>query len=72
MFKFLSAKHSKAYIDLALKYKVWPEKVYRIAHGHRAKGNKETRIAHELLSLGIIHRRSESSFHKSDDKVVFE
>ena len=58
MFKFLSARHRSAYTNLALKYKVWPEKVYKLAHGKHAHSKKEHQIVHELLALGIIHPRS--------------
>jgi len=62
MFKFLKARHRGVYIKLALKYTVWPERVYKLAHGKHAKKSKDRKISHELLSLGIIHRRAESSY----------
>ena len=71
MFKLLSARHRSAYTNLALKYKVWPEKVYKLAHGKHAHSKKEHQIVHELLALGIIHRHSDSQL-SHEDKVVFE
>jgi len=71
MFKFFSARHRKAYTSLAWKYKVWPEKVYKLAHGKHAHSKKEHKIVHELLALGIIHRHSTESL-TSDDKVIFD
>jgi len=74
MFKFLSARHRSTYTNLAWKYKVWPEKVYKLAHGKHARTKKERDIVHELLAQGVIHRHSESSAShlSSDDKVIFE
>lgn len=62
MFKFLFARHRKAYIKLAWKYKVWPNRVYRIAHGSKTRNDKEKKIIHELLALDIIHRRTDRKF----------
>ena len=56
MFKFLRAKHRSNYFQLAWKYKLWPERVYNLAHGSRAKTEKEKKVIHDLLNLGIIHR----------------
>lgn len=71
MFKFLKARHRKTYTSLAWKYFVWPEKVYKLAHGKHARSHKERDIVHELLALGVIHRHSSGSI-SSDDKVIFE
>ena len=71
MFKFVRARHRQAYMKLAWKHLVWPEKVYKLAHGKHAHSKKERSIIHELLALGIIHRHSSSSI-SSDDKVIFE
>ena len=67
MFKFLRARHRKLYISLALKYKVWPEHVYKLAHGKHTKKSKDRRIQHELLNQGIIHRHASESYDGSSD-----
>jgi len=72
MFKFLTARHRSTYASLGWKYFVWPEKVYKLAHGKHAKNKKERKIVHELLAIGIIHRHSESSGFSHDDKVIFD
>ncbi len=72
MFKFFRARHRDVYLKLAWKHFVWPEKVYKLAHGKHAHSRKDRNIVHELLALGIIHRHSSSSGITSDDKVVFE
>lgn len=42
---------------IGLKFKVWPERVYALAHGKRsASSAKDRDIQHELLEQGIIHR----------------
>jgi len=61
MFKFMKARHKSTYIKLGLKYKVWPERVYRLAHGHHPRNHKDREINHQLLALGIVHRNTESS-----------
>ena len=61
MFKFLKARHKQTYISIAWKFKVWPERVYKLAHGKHAHSSKDHKITHELLSQGIIHRHAESS-----------
>lgn len=72
MFKFLRSRHKNLYIRLGFKYNVWPERVYKLAHGKKhAKRSKDTKIMHELLSEGIVHRRSDQ-YSSSDDKVIFE
>ncbi len=71
MFQFLRARHRSTYIQLGWKHFVWPEKVYKLAHGKHSHSKKEREIVHELLALGIIHRHSSSSL-SSDDKVIFE
>lgn len=65
MFKFFKARHKKSYISLGWKYKVWPERVYRLAHGKHAHSHKDHQITHELLALGIIHRHTETNFDGS-------
>lgn len=62
MFKFMKARHKGVYIKLGFKFGVWPERVYRLAHGHHAHNHKDRKISHELLALGIIHRHKEASF----------
>ena len=62
MFKFLFARHRKAYIKVGWQYKTNPERVYKLAHGSRAKNNKEKQILHELLALDIFHRHHSSNF----------
>lgn len=70
MFKFLRSRHRKLYIKLGMKYSVWPERVYKLAHGKHSRRSKDTKILHELLAEGIIHRHS-GNHSKDDDKVVF-
>ena len=70
MFKFLKSRHRKLYWRLGLKYNVWPEHVYKLAHGKRSRKQKDTKILHELLSQGIIHRHTSNST-PDDSKVVF-
>lgn len=62
MFKFIKARHRSTYIKMAFKYACWPERIYRLAHGHHAHNRKDRNISHELLALGIIHRQSNSSY----------
>ncbi len=62
MFKFLFARHRKYYIQLGWKYKMWPKRIYRLAHGSSPKNETEKKILHELLSLDIIHRRTDKKF----------
>lgn len=71
MFKFLSSRHSKLYWKLALKYNVWPEHVYKLAHGKRSRRSKDVKILHELLSEGIIHRHTSGQSGIDDSKVEF-
>lgn len=60
MFKFLRSRHRKLYIKLGSKYNVWPEKVYKLAHGKHSNNSKDSKILHELLSEGVIHRHRTS------------
>jgi len=52
--EFWRSRHRSAYKDLAIKYKVSPLKVYRLAHGGRASSNVDSDILDELLQRGII------------------
>lgn len=61
MIKFLSARHKSTYIKLGFKYKVWPERVYRLAHGKHPRNHKDREINHELLALGIVHRHTDTT-----------
>lgn len=70
MFKFLKSRHRKLYWQLALKYHVWPDRVYSLAHGKHSRKSKDTKILHELLAQGVIHRHTSSS-SPDDSKVVF-
>lgn len=65
MIKFLFAKHRSAYINIAMKYYVWPEHVYKLAHGASKKGGKDDDICKALLDKRIIHRHHHS--HNADD-----
>lgn len=56
MLKVLFARHRATYFKLALKYWVTPGHVYKLAHGGRAHGGKDSKICHELLDLRIVHR----------------
>lgn len=71
MFKFLRSRHRKLYMKLAMKYSVWPERVYKLAHGKHSRKSKDTKILHELLSEGIIHRHQSGS-SPDDSRVVFD
>lgn len=60
MIKFLLSQHTRAYIAIGVKYHVWPERVYNLAHGKiSADGQKNHEILHELCDLGIVHRHRE-------------
>lgn len=72
MFKFLRTKHRSQYISLGWKYKMWPDKVRKLAHGKNAHSPKEKKVVHALLDLGIIHRHQYyDSYGPDDNKVVF-
>ena len=71
MFKFLRSRHRSQYMSIARKYCVWPEKVYKLAHGKHSHNSKDTKILHELLSEGIIHRHSSAyGSNDHDEKIV--
>lgn len=56
MFRFLSAKHRWMYIKMAFKYRTSPNHIWKLAHGKSPKGQRDKRILHELLDIGIIYR----------------
>ncbi len=62
MLDFLFARHRKDYIRLAWQFKASPNRIYRLAHGSKPKTEKEKKILHEMLAIGIIHRRSDHKF----------
>lgn len=71
MIKFLFSRHRSTYIKMGVKYKVWPEYVYRLAHGKKhGRHSTDSKILHELLAIGIIHRHS-NHYSNEDDKVDF-
>ena len=53
MFQFLRARHRSTYIQLGWKHFVWPEKVYKLAHGKHSHSKKEREIVHEHSVLSI-------------------
>lgn len=71
MFKFLRSRHRKLYCELARKYHVWPEKVYKLAHGKHSRNSKDTSILHDLLAHGVIHRHTGDSSGPEERKVTF-
>lgn len=63
MFNYLFARHRRTYISLGWKYKMNPERIYKLAHGSKIKTEKDKKIIHELLALDIVHRHvSDSHF----------
>lgn len=63
VFDFLKAKHRKDYMAIGLQYGVWPNRVWKLAHGSHAKNDKEKQIVHELLDLGLV-QRNEHKHHR--------
>ncbi|WP_071145181.1 hypothetical protein [Bacteroides ihuae] len=51
---FLYSTNRNIYIKLSLRYKVWPWRVYALAHGSRSKGRKDGKVLKALQKLGII------------------
>lgn len=56
MFKFLLTHHRHEYWQLAKEFHMWPDHVRKLAHGKHAKTEKEKKVCHALLDMGIIHR----------------
>lgn len=56
MFEYLFARHRDIYIKIAYHYFTSPKHVWSLAHGKPAKTDKDSKILHELLDYGIIHR----------------
>lgn len=67
MFEYMFARNRKAYVQIAFSHWTTPKHVWELAHGHRAKSEKDKEIIHELLDLGIIHRRGH---HDEDEEEV--
>ena len=70
MFEFLYAKHRDTYLRLAFQHYISPNRVWKLAHGSRAKSNKERLVQHELLDLGIIHRSGTHKHHHSTEHHI--
>lgn len=60
MFEYLFARHRSEYIRIAFRHWTTPKHVWSLAHGKMAKSRKDTKILHELLDLGIVHRHHHS------------
>ena len=69
MFAFLTASHRSDYISLGLKFRVWPERVYRLAHGGHSTGDLDRAIRRELCALGIIRKRRNQGY--DEEQTVF-
>lgn len=64
MFKFLFSRHRSTYIRLGWKHLVWPGRVYKLAHKGSGHTDLDKAILHDLLDLGLIHRRSTYNMDK--------
>lgn len=60
MLEYLFARHRDIYLKIAFHYWTTPHHVWSLAHGRLAKTSKDTKILHELLDYGIIHRHHHS------------
>ncbi|CDA87619.1 hypothetical protein [Bacteroides congonensis] len=52
--KFCKSRHRGVYNELAIKFRVSPWKIYKLAHGKRAVTNVDSDILEELFERGII------------------
>nr|WP_320059155.1 hypothetical protein [uncultured Bacteroides sp.] len=52
--KFIYSKNRGVYIKLALRYRIWPCRVYALAHGRRSKGRRESKTLKALQKLEVI------------------
>lgn len=53
-FTYLISKNKKAYIEIAKAENVSPVRVYLLAHGRKAKSDKDFRIIASLVERGIV------------------
>lgn len=52
--RFLFSERRMVYIKIAFQFKVTPWRVYDLAHGSKARSNKESKILQKLKEQGII------------------
>jgi hypothetical protein len=52
--KFIYSRNRGVYIKLALRYRLWPWRVYALAHGRHSKGRREGKTLEALHKQEII------------------
>lgn len=54
---FWSSSHKMLYLYLAIRYRVTPVRVYKLAHGKNPRTHKDKEVVRKLVDKGIVYRR---------------